>query len=592
MFTLWAISGILAYAHKIPFIGRIITLLSIWYGRTTIWKILLKIRKAFIAFNAVIGVYMVYKSIGFGMDNILAGFTAMGHTYLEILINFTKRLFNWIFELFDHKIVPNVSNNSSRWPFTFNTPDSPSMWPLSQPKPNESVVDNILNSPKSLRETYGKGMFNITVNTTPWYRDLSTWLWFGTIAGGAILTLGTGVFIYKFITDPLFINDWSKGSPTTNINPPTPEEIVKGATKGAAKAVASAPIELKEARAAGLVSNLTALGNSTSMALGYITNPISKGLSYLNPSYWFMSDPNVSNSEAFYQRQWELTTYDDRFYPFTNINPNESWIQRMRVVLFGETAKELEIRLIDKNYALREYLALQVQDTSVYGSPTPNTVGSFTPNILGFGMKQVSGSPFIEFIEATTSAINTERLLESVTPVPQGGPSEWASHIVDKADLDVYREKFTKGKAAWWGTIPNPIEALDEVIDKTSTPIITSVIESNPTVSTVIDSITTSSPTVTSVISSTITENVVPITDNITDPTTVTSVITESIKPVTENIVSTPTVTSVIESTITETISDPTTVTSVIESTPSVDQSFLDSNKYFNKFDFLGNEII
>jgi hypothetical protein len=42
MFTLWLISGILAYAHKLPYIGRIITLLSIWYGRTTFWKILLK----------------------------------------------------------------------------------------------------------------------------------------------------------------------------------------------------------------------------------------------------------------------------------------------------------------------------------------------------------------------------------------------------------------------------------------------------------------------------------------------------------------------------------------------------------------------
>jgi len=31
MFLLYILSGILAYAHKIPFIGRIISLLSIWY---------------------------------------------------------------------------------------------------------------------------------------------------------------------------------------------------------------------------------------------------------------------------------------------------------------------------------------------------------------------------------------------------------------------------------------------------------------------------------------------------------------------------------------------------------------------------------
>jgi hypothetical protein len=121
MFMLWVITTVLAYAHKIPFIGRIITLLSIWYGRTTIWKILVRIRKIFIAFNALIGVYMVYKSVGFGPDNVLAGFVGMGHTYLEIFMNFTKRLFNWIFELFDYKVIPNVPNTPPSSP--------PSWWP-------------------------------------------------------------------------------------------------------------------------------------------------------------------------------------------------------------------------------------------------------------------------------------------------------------------------------------------------------------------------------------------------------------------------------------------------------------------------------
>jgi len=395
MFYLWIISGILGYAHKIPFFGKLITLLSLWYGRTTWWKILLKVRKMFILFNAAIGVYMVYKTIGFGTDNLIAGFTAMGHTYLEIFMNTTKRLFYWFVELFDHKVVPNVPNNppSTRWPFTINTPESPNLWPLSQTKPNESVIDNILNTPKSLREIYAKdGLFNININTTPWYKDLSTWLWIGTIVGGAVLTVGTGVFIYKFITDPLFINDWSKSSPITNINPPTPESV------------ASTPIEVTDARV-GLVSNLTALSNSTIKAVGYLTSPITKTFSYLNPSYWFMSDPNTINSEGFLQRQGELTTFDDRYYPFTAINPYDSWLTRMRFSLLGETAIEMEHRLALKAHALRDYIALQVQDTSIYGSPTPNTVGSLTPHILGLGIKQVSGSPFLEAIEATTSTL-------------------------------------------------------------------------------------------------------------------------------------------------------------------------------------------
>jgi len=37
----------------------------------------------------------------------------MGHSYLEIFINFNKKLFNWLFDLFDYKVVPNLPNNSS-----------------------------------------------------------------------------------------------------------------------------------------------------------------------------------------------------------------------------------------------------------------------------------------------------------------------------------------------------------------------------------------------------------------------------------------------------------------------------------------------
>jgi len=91
MFMLWVLSWILTYANKIPFISKIVTVLSLWYGRTTWWKILIKLRKMFILLNATIGVFMVYKSVGFSYDNILAGFSAMGHSYFEILTNLTKR---------------------------------------------------------------------------------------------------------------------------------------------------------------------------------------------------------------------------------------------------------------------------------------------------------------------------------------------------------------------------------------------------------------------------------------------------------------------------------------------------------------------
>lgn len=67
LLILYIISGILGYAHKIPFIGRLIAFASLYYGSgraTTWWQILVKIRKLFIIFNALIGIYIVYKTTG------------------------------------------------------------------------------------------------------------------------------------------------------------------------------------------------------------------------------------------------------------------------------------------------------------------------------------------------------------------------------------------------------------------------------------------------------------------------------------------------------------------------------------------------
>jgi len=64
MFMLWIFTAVLSYAHKIPYIKQLVSVLSLMYGRTTIWKILVKIRKAFILFNAAIGVYLTYKTFG------------------------------------------------------------------------------------------------------------------------------------------------------------------------------------------------------------------------------------------------------------------------------------------------------------------------------------------------------------------------------------------------------------------------------------------------------------------------------------------------------------------------------------------------
>lgn len=37
MFYLWLITAVLSYGQKIPYLGKIFSLLSMYYGRTTFW---------------------------------------------------------------------------------------------------------------------------------------------------------------------------------------------------------------------------------------------------------------------------------------------------------------------------------------------------------------------------------------------------------------------------------------------------------------------------------------------------------------------------------------------------------------------------
>src|SRR3977135_495749 len=51
MLYLWLITGILGYARKIPIISKFISFAYNLYGRTTFFRILLKLRKLVVVFN-------------------------------------------------------------------------------------------------------------------------------------------------------------------------------------------------------------------------------------------------------------------------------------------------------------------------------------------------------------------------------------------------------------------------------------------------------------------------------------------------------------------------------------------------------------
>jgi hypothetical protein len=349
MFMLWVVTAVLSYGNKIPYIKGIIGFLSVVYGRTTIWKVLVKLRKAFIIFNAIIGVYMVFSTVGFSYENVLAGFVGMGHSYLEIFTHFTKKLFNWFVELFDHKLVPNIPGDDS------NTNIYKKIW-------SKTPVDKSAFNPfhpqggveDSLRKSY-KSLLNINVDsTTSWYRDMNNWWWLGTLALKGAAIVGVLYFGYKFVIDPLFINDLGTTNPTSqggNIPDTTGDDVSRGA-------------------------GAIALGVTKSIVKG-----ISSGLKKLNPAYWFInSSDNAEEVISFLARQADAEARYTKLYPYTEVNPFDSWLKRMIIYYLGETTSELLGReRLSKSYldAMTAHVVLEpiASGSRIDVTPSVGTIG-------------------------------------------------------------------------------------------------------------------------------------------------------------------------------------------------------------------------
>jgi hypothetical protein len=353
MFMLYVITGILSYAHKIPFISRIITILALWYGRTTWWRLLVYSRKIFVIFNAIIGVFVVFTTVGFSTDNILAGFTALGGQYLEILYSLSKRLFNWFFDLFDHKIVPNTPSN----PTSFNK------WnPLNRigwnTKPmHDSGFDQLRELYKT--QDFYKSPISLNVNTSSWWD--SSWLWYLVlgVSGVAVLYFG-----YKFCFDPNFIENLFG------------ESRARGAFPNSDTINEDIPdIKLTEATSSS-ASIASAVTNAFRRITSSITHPFH--------SFFVSESTNRRAYRDFIESQFNNVTQNRNYYPFTTYNPYAPWYTNLRLRFFGETAFESMQRFKDHEFADRVYNSLAVgkDGTKVLGGTTPiaASMGIGTPN--------------------------------------------------------------------------------------------------------------------------------------------------------------------------------------------------------------------
>lgn len=418
MFMLWIITTILSYGSKIPYIKQIITALSVVYGRTTIWKILIKIRKAFIIFNALIGVYMVFKTVGFSYENVLAGFVGMGHNYLEILTNFTKRLFNWFVELFDHKVIPNVPGDGG----SGGNRIKDALWTSSDKHPIQPTVED------SLRKSY-KSLLNIQVEPvhTSWYKDYSTWLW--VIGGVFVVYLG-----YKLIVDPLFIEGLGSGTSTARQSP----------IDGAAGPSNAPDITLNDSRSG--ISGISVVTKSIGKAIGKIKTS-------LNPFNWIVAGSETGvNSQSFknfMEKQNHMETAERTLYPFTTLNPYLPWYEQLKINLFGESVFENLKRFKDMEYADRVANNLSVSKGKFID------VKGATPNIWAESAASTNFAtpvPQITWID-TLHTYNLQNKLKSIPTTPTMNPATLPISESILSDVSGWKtfdkEAFTENTDNW-----------------------------------------------------------------------------------------------------------------------------------------------
>jgi hypothetical protein len=385
---------------------------------------------------------MVYKTVGFGYDNILAGFIGMGENYFIILTNFTKRMFNWFFELFDYKIVPNVPNlpnNKPSWldykplpkieGVTVNPPIKKDGWGL-------PGLDEFFR----LRDTYK----NVTVNTTsPWYTDLTNWL----LIAGIATSIGVCYFGYQFMTNPNFINDsnwfsflsYFRGNPGGGgIGPVGPDINVTGDT------IASG---------SGYVGDFFARSSRS----------IFRGL---NPYNWFTPAADSQAMEnTFMINQASTTVYDNRFYPYTEYNPFAPLHKRLKILIIGESAVDYNARIALKKEILGRMMpdivmgsALNVPEPSLlnsaWASRTNSPILKELTNLpemfnsaegisstIASGIASGSGIPIETFdqvfnkLESIKTSIKAGSIYKSPSIINEALPY-WAEHSVEQGALD------------------------------------------------------------------------------------------------------------------------------------------------------------
>lgn len=284
---------------KIPFLNKYIKGIKSIVAKTSIWTVLVILRKTFIIMNALIGMWLIFKITGWSEFSFIGFVSTFGNAYIDIFSSFCIKAFNWIYELFDTKIVPDVPSDKPRNPWSQTT--GWNVRPMSQP--------NYMDIAESAKSWYSSPAPQPSNDL--WLTSWKTWAFIG----GSIIT------IFALYTGYVYVSDWFKGPDANNVNIQAPPQAPDG----------NAPRSLIKTAIDVLVLNRLA--------------NISNGLYYIKESIL----PSMSKQDfgkIQYNDNVPMDQKLQQYWPFTTYHPAESWYHRLKIKIIGESEAEYELRKI------------------------------------------------------------------------------------------------------------------------------------------------------------------------------------------------------------------------------------------------------
>lgn len=304
-------------------------------GRTTWWKIFANIRKAFVVFNAIIGIMAILSTIDEEIS--IASIVNILNAYLAKFKSYGINVIQWILDKVG--LVPTPPDDSY--------PTSPgTVWSKDQIERIKDLNRQKAELDKAILKLDEYKNLNQQRAWSSWFSWLlgssdnwiPSWFWYTgvVVVGAGILFLG-----FKLFTDPYNSIRYVSSNKDNGSTGAGPDIVLNDATTSAAESTAKAAANVAEgvgeAVGNGLFSWFTPL-----TGIRYIANTVIGGVSSsfnnnvakaLNPFNW-TPRPDVSEKEfqSFLKEQKTSSIHSDRrFYPFTADNPYDSWITRARV---------------------------------------------------------------------------------------------------------------------------------------------------------------------------------------------------------------------------------------------------------------------